>query len=209
MLAGGRNNFSSSSAELLTQQTPPPPPAPCCPTSTNHARQRTPASFPCALAIPVCVWATERSDFNLALCRVLPLPQSHISRRGRCTNPAVPNLTLPLPLDPAGPSLDLSNSCPMGPCSNALLGTDTTRTSSLSPAALLFPLPLKHSHACQQLEHIRNGKERLMFHLNVARCLLSPKQLSGSSLPGQCSTAETPWCLADTSLFLQLDLCVF
>lgn len=137
MLAGGRNNFSSSSAELLTQQTPP---APCCPTSTNHATQRTPASFPCAPTIPVCVWATERSDFNLALCGVLPLSQARIACRGRCTNPAVPNLTLPLPLDPAGPSLDLGNPCPMGLCSNALLGTDTTRTSSLSSGSA-FPTP--------------------------------------------------------------------
>lgn len=106
------------------------------------------------------------------------------------------------------PSLEPRSSWPMGLCSHALLGTNTAERP-LSPASLLFPLPPKHSHACQQLEGIRNGKERLMFHLNAAQSLPSPKQLPGSPLPGQCSTAETPWCLADTLLFLYLDLCVF
>lgn len=56
---GGREIFSSSSEEWLTQQNPPLR----CPPSANHARQRPPASFPCAPASPLCVLGNRELRF--------------------------------------------------------------------------------------------------------------------------------------------------
>lgn len=202
VLAGGRNNFSSSSEELLTQQTLPL----CCPTSTNHARQRPPASFPCAPAIHVCVWTTQSSDFNLAVWSFTSAPGTYHLLRPMCQS-------CPTVSSPASATC----SCQAEPGAQQLVPHGTLFKCSPWHGHKLNELSLQqlcfsHSHLSTAVLASSSsilGMERLMFHLNVAQSLPSPKQLSGSSLPGQCSTAETQWRLADTLWFLHLDLCVF
>lgn len=195
VLAGGRNNFSSSSEELLTQQTPPL----CCSTSTNPPRP-SPGLLP-SLVAP----GQQRTQTVTQLCGEFYLCPRHVS-------PA--EADVPIPCYGIKPCLCPSLLPGRAWCSAVHAPGDSVQTHSLartqpeqalSPAALLFPLPPKHTCACQQLKHIKNGKESLVFHPIVAQNLPPPKQLPGSSLTGQCSTAETHNIL----FFLHLDLTAF
>lgn len=153
VLAGGRKNFSSSSEDSLIQQTP----RPVLP--YQHKPCQT-ASFLCAPAMPACVWTRESSDLNLEWSFTSAPGMYHPSRL-MCQSCYAES-------SPASPI----RSCQAEPGAQQLTSHGTLlkctpwhrhNLNKLSLQQLSFSHSHKPSRACQQLGHIRNGKERLIF----------------------------------------------